>query len=160
MTDPAGEMRGDEPERTIYRRIVVGVDGSSHSLGALRHAAEIGDLLDVDVIAVRAWGPQTEYLGFSLGPSDMREDAAFGVEEAITRAFANRPPDRVIGVIREGDAADVLIAEGQPDDLLVVGSRGHAGVAGVVLGSVSARCAERAQCPVLVYHGPPSATGT
>lgn len=158
MTDSAAVTAGHEPV-SIYRRIVVGVDGSSHSLGALRHAAEIGELLDIDVIAIRAWGPQTNYQGFSVGPSDMREEAEFGVEEAITRAFANRPPDRVTGVIREGDAVDVLIAESHPDDLLVVGSRGHAGIAAVVLGSVSARCAERAQCPVLVYHAPPSATG-
>jgi nucleotide-binding universal stress UspA family protein len=36
--------------------------------------------------------------------------------------------------------------------MLVVGSRGHGGLAGVLLGSVSASCAERAHCPVLIIH--------
>jgi nucleotide-binding universal stress UspA family protein len=160
MTDPADTIPGREPASTMYRRIVVGVDGSSPSLGALRHAAELGDLLRVDVVAIRAWGPQTKYMGLSSGPLDMREHALFGLEEAITRAFANRPPERVTGLIREGDPADVLISESDPHDLLVVGSRGHGSVAGIALGSVSARCAERARCSVLVYHAPTAATAS
>lgn len=45
--------------------------------------------------------------------------------------------------------------------MLLVGSRGHGGFTGLVLGSVSANVAEHATCPVLVLHGdedPPRAT--
>lgn len=37
--------------------------------------------------------------------------------------------------------------------MLVVGSQGHGGFAGLLLGSVSANVAEHASCPVLIIHG-------
>jgi nucleotide-binding universal stress UspA family protein len=50
-------------------------------------------------------------------------------------------------------AAKVLIDASQGATMLVVGSRGHGGFAGLLLGSVSANVAEHASCPVLIIHG-------
>ncbi|MDQ1560876.1 MAG: hypothetical protein QOE85_217, partial [Actinomycetota bacterium] len=52
----------------------------------------------------------------------------------------------------EGNADEILIEQSRGAEMLIVGSRGHGGIAGVLLGSVSAKCAEHAHCPVLIIH--------
>ena len=49
-------------------------------------------------------------------------------------------------------AAQVLVDEADGADLLVVGSRGHGGFAGLLLGSVSQQCAHHAPCPVVIIR--------
>lgn len=51
-------------------------------------------------------------------------------------------------------AAQALIDASTDAELVVVGSHGHAGVAGTLLGSVSQRVAMHAQCPVLIVREP------
>ena len=57
-----------------------------------------------------------------------------------------------------GTAAPVLLDQAKDADLLVVGSRGHGGFAGLLLGSVSQQCAHHSTCPVVVV--PPRANGS
>jgi nucleotide-binding universal stress UspA family protein len=52
----------------------------------------------------------------------------------------------------EGPAASVLVDESRAADLLVVGSRGHGGFTGLLLGSVSQQCAQHAECPVVIVR--------
>jgi nucleotide-binding universal stress UspA family protein len=56
----------------------------------------------------------------------------------------------------EGDAAEeiAMIAESRDADLVVVGTRGHGGIAGSLLGSVSADVVRRSKRPVVVVHEP------
>ena len=144
-------------------RIVVGVDGSEHSRLALRWAATLSSWTGAAVEAVTAWHiPPT--FGWAAGssyvppPMDGKADAERMLKELLAEVF---PADgNVKMIVREGNAAQGLIELSGESSLLVVGSRGHGGFAGLLLGSVSSHCAEHATCPVLVVHGdkPPSFT--
>jgi nucleotide-binding universal stress UspA family protein len=76
--------------------------------------------------------------------------------------FGGDRPAGLVTRVEQGGAARILIDVSQGANLLVVGSRGHGGFAGLLLGSVSSACAEHAACPVLVVHGetPPPTPGS
>jgi nucleotide-binding universal stress UspA family protein len=146
------------------RRIVVGVDGSPGSLEALRWALAEAGLRGAEVRVVHAWMvplidavPEPWAIGSpTLGPS---EDQVHEHLEAAARKVLDasmeeaRPADpgvEIEGELAEGRPAAALLAAAQDADLLVVGSRGRGGFAGLLLGSVSAQCVHHAPCPVVV----------
>jgi nucleotide-binding universal stress UspA family protein len=144
---PAGAAAGKP-------RIVVGIDGSDGSKHALRWAATLAQLLGARIDAVAAWELPTASLLRALPPSFSPEP---DIERLLTDTVdevlgADRPADLRRKVL-EGPAAQTLITAAEGALMLVVGSRGLGGFAGVLLGSVSARVAEHAACPVLVVHG-------
>jgi nucleotide-binding universal stress UspA family protein len=75
------------------------------------------------------------------------------LDDTVLAVFGDQPPAGLQRQVREGGAAKVLLEAGEGAIMLVVGSRGHGGFAGLLLGSVSANVAEHASCPVLVIHG-------
>jgi nucleotide-binding universal stress UspA family protein len=77
------------------------------------------------------------------------------LRETVDEVFAADRPVHVNAVVREGHPAAELTGAARNADVLVVGGRGRGGFRGLLLGSVSARCAEHAPCAVLVAHRPP-----
>jgi nucleotide-binding universal stress UspA family protein len=137
--------------------IVVGVDGSPESKEALRWALEEARLRAATVRAVYAWrDPYTLAPGFGL-PEDFEFDAlrerAVETLDAVIAEVDGTSDVLVDGVVAEGAAASVLVDAAEGADLLVVGSRGHGGFVGLLLGSVSQQCVQHAPCPVLVVRG-------
>jgi nucleotide-binding universal stress UspA family protein len=132
--------------------VVVGVDGSEQSHQALRWAAKIADDFDARLDAVAAWQYPVPF-GWAMPNWDPRTDMEKLLSNAVDTALgAQRPADMRLRVC-EGNPAHVLLEESAGALMLVVGSRGHGGFAGLLLGSVSAALAEHASCPVLVVHG-------
>lgn len=139
---------------TSPARIVVGVDGSEPSKAALRWAARFLASSGGYIDAVIAWQPPPNYGWTSSLPGDWHpdQDAAKVLTSAVDEVFgADRPLGTQLTVVC-GNPAKVLIEQSKNAELLVVGTRGHGGFAGLLLGSVSASCAEHARCAVLVVH--------
>jgi len=142
------------------RRIVVGVDGSETSRHALRWAAQEAEAHGSELHVVHAWEVQGVGAGVGLtpgrrsaaAPEGQREAAEQLVSQIITEELGTHSPDKVRPSIGRGSAAAVLLEAGKGADLLVVGSRGLGGFAGLLLGSVSSKMANHASCPVVIVR--------
>lgn len=143
---------------TEPKPIVVGVDGSSSSIAALRKAAEFALMMNVPLEAVTAWQfPVTYDASFPTGDWSPEGDAEDVLTDAIERAFPDGRPEGLRTSIRPGPVAASLIDLSDHASMLVLGSRGRGGFVGLLLGSVSATCAQHARCPVLIMHEPKKA---
>ena len=135
------------------QRIIVGVDGSESSVDALRHAARLASALAVPLEAVVVWSfPPLTTTG-AMQTWSPEQEAHTTLDTAITSAFGDDPPPLGRRVIA-GPTAPTLIRESSGAGMLVLGSRGHGGFVGLLLGSVSTACAQYAACPVLIVHSP------
>ena len=137
--------------------IVVGTDGSPHAERALEFAAEEARRRDAIVHVVTAWHvPAAVYRpGFAptVNPS-LEESTQEAAEDVAARAAEDL---RAQGLEAEtsvchGQAADALVQQAEGADLLVVGSRGHGGFSGLLLGSVGQQCAQHAPCPTVIVR--------
>jgi nucleotide-binding universal stress UspA family protein len=133
--------------------IVVGVDGSPGSDRDIEWAVQEAIVRGAGLELVSAWSvPQTGLP--ALAPAERQafdEEARATLDRARAAVDgAEHVPAEVRSTLVEDNAAQALIAAGERAELLVVGSRGRGGFAGLVLGSVSQQCAIHAPCPVAV----------
>lgn len=135
-------------------KIVVGVDGSPDSQRALDWALREAVLRHAKVIAVHAWRMPAiggaELVAPVIDPDDLEDSARAILRETIDAAAAEYPDVAVQQIVVCGSASEALIELSHDADLLVVGSRGHGGFAGLLLGSVSQQCVHHSSCPVVV----------
>ena len=149
--------RGKETTVSEWRTIVVGVDGSSHSRRALAWAAAEAAHHGTDLIVLNVWEHTLLPPAGSVSVSeryvpDPSQRTADDLLQVIKEELGEQPPVLVQPMVRQGRPAKVLIEESADANLLVVGTRGHGGFAGLVLGSVSQHVAAYAQCPVTVVR--------
>lgn len=144
-------------------RIVVGVDGSAGSAAALRWAVDDARRRHASVDAVHAWlypyvGDVAGMAVSVLGQDDMQQSARAVLDAAITAVGPAGDGVPINPVLVHGSAATVLLETARDAELLVVGSRGHGGFVGLLLGSVSQQCVHHAPCPVVVVPHPSQRT--
>jgi nucleotide-binding universal stress UspA family protein len=133
--------------------LVVGVDGSPSSIEALKRAARMATALDADLLAIAAWSYPPMYGGSPAINWSPEDDARQILADSVKTVFGEEPPAWLHLDVHQGGAAQVLVEASNGAEMIIVGSRGHGGFAGLLLGSVSTAVAEHAHCPVLIYHG-------
>jgi nucleotide-binding universal stress UspA family protein len=142
----------------VHDVVVVGVDGSEPSKNALLWGLFIARATHTHVEAVIAWHPFVamgwQGMGGSVvGNFDPQSTARQVLDATVDSVFGTGRPADLKLTVTEGVPAAVLLKASAGARMLVVGSRGHGGFAGLLLGSVSGASAEHATCPVLVIHG-------
>ncbi len=134
------------------RTIVVGVDDSKGAREALSWALDEAHRYEARVTLVHAYLVEVAWIDRADTQrwADLARRAAERALADIVAEVEAPPGVSLDARVVEGNPVDVLIDESDRADLLVVGSRGRGGLAGLLLGSVSQRCVERAHCPVVV----------
>ena len=131
--------------------ILVAIDDSSNARRALRWALDHAHEGD-EVVAVHVWhmppvgGFDATFLDPAVFEEGGRQTARDIVADVVTEAEVDRVEIRVIS----GHASGALVEQGRSADMLVMGSRGRGGFAGMVLGSVTTGVVNHAPCPVVV----------
>ena len=133
--------------------IVVGVDGSAHSMKALDWALDEAALrktsatvLAVAPAAASIWGITGQ---FDPSP-ETQEKVKKAAEEIVKEAASRHGQQQVTVHTVSGVPADEIIKASETADLVVVGGRGAGGFARLSMGSVSNQVVHHAHCPVVV----------
>jgi nucleotide-binding universal stress UspA family protein len=140
----------------MNRPVVVGVDGSPPSLVAAEHAARAAVQRSRPLHLVHGYLHPLGY-GVPVNPYDLglpapTEDGQKMLEQAAAD-LVERWPGLAVEVRQvAGGPGATLVEESRRAELVVVGSRGLGGFAGLLLGSVGTQVASHAHCPVLVVR--------
>jgi nucleotide-binding universal stress UspA family protein len=142
---------------STWKTVLVGVDGSAPSNKALVWAAAEAAHHGADLVVVNVWAHTLLPPAGSVSVSeryvpDPSQRTADDLLAEIKEVLGEDPPLLVQPVVKQGNPAEVLIEESANAELLVVGTRGHGGFRGLVLGSVSQHVAAYAKCPVAVVR--------
>ncbi|HET7278771.1 MAG TPA: universal stress protein [Dermatophilaceae bacterium] len=149
---PAVVVKHSDASHQPYGRVVVGVDGSTHSLQALASAFRQAAIRSAELLVVHAWearGHEDPTLGSSDWPDYERAQHS-RVERALGHEQRHYPEVKVAQQVRRGRAVPILVEAARSADLAVVGSRGLGGFPGLRIGSVCHGVLNRAACPVMV----------
>jgi len=145
----------------LFKRIVVGTDGSESATEAVRQAVELAKLTGARLDVVSAFEPvpgRRVESEISQAPSDVshefgpREEATFALDRAV--GVAHEGQVEVTPHAMDGDPADAIldVAEQVKADLIMVGNKGMTGARRFLLGSVPNKVSHHSPCSVIIVH--------
>ena len=151
----------------MYTHILLPVDGSETSFGAARHGIALARALHAKVTVIIVTTPWTTQFARELAvvvpevivPETEYELKAKAAAGAILRSVADHAQYAGVECAtlhchhRDPYQAIINVAANQQCDLIVMGSHGRRGIAGLLLGSETVKVLTHSSLPVLVYRG-------
>ncbi|BCK56041.1 universal stress protein [Nocardia wallacei] len=149
---PVAVVHGDAAADAGWsgKPVVVGVDGTAHSVPAVAAAFAEASQRKAGLVAVHAWSDMSGYDLPVVGWDGIRETEQVLLAESLAgwaEQFPDVPVERVVVC---DSPVRALLAHAEDAQLLVVGSHGRGGFPGMVLGSTSTALLHLAQCPTIV----------
>jgi nucleotide-binding universal stress UspA family protein len=135
-------------------KVVVGTDGSEASFNAVKWAAHEALAHGAPLEVIHAWTIPAISDPMAMMPIQLPVEEfikqAEAVREHALRVARDAGAADVKSVVARGSAAEHLITASKTALMVVVGTRGHGGFVGLLLGSVAQQVATHAGCPVVV----------
>jgi nucleotide-binding universal stress UspA family protein len=151
--NPGKNNLKEEGESTLFKHIVVAVDGSEHSDRALQYAKMLAECFGSVLRLVHAFPQTSDLLGYEEYEKlvSRRELAGQAVLDEARQKLGPTNID-VHEELLEGPPAEAIlaVAETRQADLIVMGTRGLSTIPGLLLGSVSHKVIRHSACPVML----------
>ncbi|MER7404833.1 universal stress protein [Streptomyces sp. NPDC000070] len=140
--------------------VLVAVDGTPHSRGAIAFAFDEASLRGTDLMALHVWGTWSDHgdtrpvdlLDLVGDVETLQAHEERLLEEALSGHREEHPGVTVHPRVLRGHTRPTLIEASRGAQLMVVGTRGRSGFTGLLLGSVSQAVLHHAHCPVAVVR--------
>jgi nucleotide-binding universal stress UspA family protein len=148
---PVAVIHDEDPlmDHPASAPVVVGIDGSPASELAVAIAFDEASRRRVDLVAIHTWIDRTQDFD-DASWSSLADEAQEALAERLAGYSAQYPDVVVRRVVVKDRPARQLVAQSEAAQLLVVGSHGRGGFAGLLLGSVSSAVVQAARMPVIV----------
>jgi len=150
---PVAVIHKEHPEPNVHAPILLGIDGSPASEFATTIAFDAASRRRAPLIAMHAWADSlTSGAHFNWTIDEQMGDEL--LSERLAGWQENYPDVHVKPILIHQDASRWLVNHSDTAQLVVVGSHGRGGFAGMLLGSVSATVVNAADVPVIVARMP------
>ncbi|MFJ2666510.1 universal stress protein [Nocardia fluminea] len=126
--------------------VVVGVDGSACSADAVAIAFDEASRRGTNLLAVHTW---SEFYHYDARTT-MQTEAEAVLSESLAGYGEKYPEVCVERLVAEEPPAKAILTAAAAAQLIVVGSHGRRGFAGMTLGSVAQAVLHGAECPLII----------
>src|SRR4029079_19547767 len=148
---PVAVVHDESPQsQQPYRPVLVGIDGSRASELAIEIAFDEASGRDADLVALHVWNDADMSTVFGIDASVVQTAAEKALAESLAGWQERYPEVTVHRVVEFERPVRHILTQSERAQLVVLGSHGRGGFAGMLLGSVGTAIAQEARVPVII----------